>query len=152
MSFVLSSGSVKKSTPSSGYYPGNAIPDMEFTDLEGNHRNLHDYKGIKVVVNFWATYDAQSRVNNVQLYNYLNNSGVNVEFVSVVYDQKRNVVKKTLMMDRLEKISQIYKIERDGRKSYWDSNKREKFRNYLIDENGVIIAMNVTPEDLKVIL
>jgi peroxiredoxin len=120
--------------------------------LEGNWRNLHDYKGKKVVVSFWATYHAQSRANNVQLYNYLQNRDSDVEFVSVVFDENRNVVEKTLMLDRLENMSQFYEISGTGSEIYKNFKLNERFRNYLIDENGVIIAMNITPEDLKTIL
>ncbi|WP_313379663.1 TlpA disulfide reductase family protein [Proteiniphilum saccharofermentans] len=152
ISFVLSSGSVKTDLPSSGYHPGETIPDIALTDLEGNWRNLHDYKGKKVVVSFWATYHAQSRANNVQLYNYLQNRDSDVEFVSVVFDENRNVVEKTLMLERLENMSQFYEISGTGSEIYKNFKLNERFRNYLIDENGVIIAMNITPEDLKTIL
>ncbi|SFK54098.1 TlpA family protein disulfide reductase [Proteiniphilum acetatigenes] len=152
VAFVLSSGSVKTELPSTGYHPGEMIPDIVLTDSEGNYRNLHDYKGKKVVVNFWATYHAQSRANNVQLYNYLQNSNSDVEFVSVAFDENRNVVERTLIVDRLESISQFYEISGTGSETYKDFKLNGEFRNYLIDENGVIIAMNVTPEDLKTIL
>ncbi len=152
ISFVLSSGSVKRELPSSGYHPGETIPNIVLTDSEGTWHNLHDYKGKKVVVNFWATYHAQSRANNVQLYNYLQQSNSDVEFVSVAFDENKNVVERTLMLDRLESISQFYEISGTGSKIYKDFKLNERFPNYLIDENGVIIAMNITPEDLKTIL
>lgn len=149
---MLSSSSVKTELPSLGYHPGEMIPDIVLNDLEGNSLNLHDYKGKKVVVNFWATYNAQSRASNVQLYNYLQNNDSNVEFVSVAFDENRNVVEKTLLMDRLESISQFYETGGTVSKTYKDFQLNKGFCNYLIDENGVIIAMNVTPEDLKTIL
>jgi peroxiredoxin len=138
IAFVLSAGSVKTGLPS----PGETIPDIVLTDMEGNFHHLHDYRGKKVVVNFWATYHAQSRANNVQLYNYLQRSDSDVEFVSVAFDENRNVVKRTLMLDRLDSKSQFCEIR----------GIPKGFRNYLLDENGVIVAMNVTPEDLKTIL
>lgn len=152
VTLVLSAGSVKTELPSSGCHPGETISDIVLTDSEGNSRNLHDYKGKKVVVNFWATYHARSRANNVQLYNYLQKSDSDVEFVSIAFDENRNVVERTLVLDRLESISQFYEIRGTGSQTYRDFKLNEGFRNYLIDENGVIIAMNITPEDLKTIL
>lgn len=152
IAFVLSSGSVKSDLPSSGYHPGERIPNIVLTDSEGNRLHLHDYKGKKVVVCFWATYHAQSRANNVQLYNYLQNKENDIEFVSVVFDENRNVVEKTLLLDRLENMSQLYGISDEGSKNSKYFKADERFRNYLVDENGVIIAMNFTPEDLKTIL
>lgn len=152
ITLMLSAGSVKTELPSSGYYPGEMIPDIVLTDSKGNFRSLHDYKGKKVVVNFWATYHAQSRANNVQLYNYLKMNGSDVEFVSIAFDENRNVVERTLMLDRLESMSHFYEMDGTGSQTYRGFKVNEGFRNYLIDENGVIIAMNITPEDLKTIL
>lgn len=152
ITLVLSASSVKTELPSSGYYPGQAIPDILLTDSQGNYRHLRDYKGKKIVVNFWATYHAQSRANNVQLYNYLQKNESNVEFVSIAFDENRNVVEKTLMLDRLEELSHLYEIRGTDSEIYRDFKQNERFRSYLIDENGVIIAMNITPEDLKTIL
>ncbi len=47
---------------------------------------------------------------------------------------------------------EFYEISGTGSKIYKDFKLNERFLNYLIDENGVIIAMNITPEDLKTIL
>ncbi|WP_294081867.1 TlpA family protein disulfide reductase [Proteiniphilum sp. UBA5384] len=152
ITLVLSAGSVKTGLPSFGYYPGEMIPDIVLKDAEGNSRNLHDYKGKKVVVNFWATYHAQSRANNVQLYNYLRKNKSDIEFVSVAFDENKNVVERTLMLDKLENISQFYEIRGTSSEVYRGLKLNEGFRSYLIDENGVIIAMNVTPENLKTIL
>ena len=51
-SLALSSGSVKDAAPSLGYYPGEIIPEIVLTDLEGDKYMLSDFKGNKVVVNF----------------------------------------------------------------------------------------------------
>ena len=152
ITLVLLAGSLKKDLPSSGYYPGETIPDIVLTDSEGNSRNLHDYKGKKIVVNFWATYHAQSRANNVQLYNYLQKNESDVEFVSIAFDENKNVVERTLLLDRLESKSQFYEIKGTGSQIYRDFKLNKGFRSYLIDENGVIIAINITPEDLKTML
>lgn len=39
-----------------GIKRGNAAPDFELTDLDGNPVRLSDYAGKKVVLNFWATW------------------------------------------------------------------------------------------------
>ena len=40
-----------------GCYPGERIPNIVLHDIEGNILDLSKYKGKKVIVNFWATYD-----------------------------------------------------------------------------------------------
>ena len=104
------------------------------------------------MVNFWAAYDAQSRATNVQLHNYLKMNHPDIEFISISFDENRNVVEKTLMMDNLVNISQFYEVNGPQSELYRDFKLRKGFKNYLIDENGVITAMNITPGDLRIIL
>lgn len=150
--FTISASSVKRDVPSSGYYPGETIPNVVLMDSEGRPRHLSDFKGKKVVVSFWATYHARSRASNVQLYNFLQGQESDVEFVSVAFDENKKIVEKTLRLDRLASISQFYEVRGTDSEVYKNFKLGEGFRNYLIDENGVIIAMNVTPDDLKTIL
>lgn len=151
-SLALSSGSVKDAAPSIGYYPGEIIPEIVLTDLEGDSFLLSDYKGKKVVVNFWATYDAQSRANNVRLHNYLKMIDNDVEFISIAFDENKNVVERTMAMDNLDALSQFCDVNGTDSDLYRNFKLNRGYRSYLIDEDGVIKAINVTPEDLSLIL
>ncbi|HBX19958.1 MAG TPA: hypothetical protein DEF88_05900, partial [Porphyromonadaceae bacterium] len=62
-SLALSAGSVNTDTLSTGYYPGELIPSLVLKDDQGNLLDRAEYKDKKVVVNFWAAYDARSRAN-----------------------------------------------------------------------------------------
>ena len=150
-SLALSSVSVKDAPPSLGYYPGEIIPEIEFTDLEGESYKLSDYKGKKVVVSFWASYDAHSRANNVRLHNYLQMIESEVTLISIAFDENKNVVERTLAIDNLNNLSQFCEVKGTNSELYRDFKLNRGFRNYLIDEEGVIQAMNITPEDLNVI-
>ncbi len=152
LSLALSSGSVNSDLPSIGYHPGEMIPDIVLTDSEGERLAIHELKGKKVVLNFWASYDAQSRAANVQLYNFLSRNNADVTFISVSFDENRNVLERTLAMDRLEKIPCYRETNGTGSELYQDFRFRKGFRNYLIDEQGVITAMNIDPEDLRTLL
>ena len=149
MTFALSAGSVSHKIPSVGYYPGEMIPDIVLTDLEGNSYQLHDYRGKKVVVNFWASYDAQSRAANVQLHNILKVMDEDVVFLSISFDENKNVVERTMALDDLETESLFCELNGTGSKLYKEFKLDKGFRNYLIGENGVIAAMNMAPDDLK---
>lgn len=151
-SLTLMSGSVNKSTPSVGYYPGEAIPNIAVEDLEGNAINLNDLKGKKVVLSFWAAYDAQSRATNVQLYNYLKMNNSDVEFLSISFDKNRNVFEKTLLLDNIDSFSHYCDVNGTESEIYKEFQLKKGFKSYLIDEIGVITAMNVTPQELKVLL
>ena len=149
MIFALSASSVNTNTPSTGYHPGEMIPNIVLTDLEGNRHQLHDYKGKKVVVNFWASYDVQSRAANVRLHNILKTMDRDVAFLSVSFDENRNVVERTLALDDMETVSLFCETSGTGSKLYKELNLDKGFRSYLIGENGVIAAMNMNPADLK---
>ena len=149
MIFALSASSVNTNTPSTGYHPGEMIPNIVLTDLEGNRHQLHDYKGKKVVVNFWASYDAQSRAANVRRHNILKTMDRDVAFLSVSFDENRNVVERTLALDDMETVSLFCETSGTGSKLYKELNLDKGFRSYLIGENGVIAAMNMNPADLK---
>lgn len=151
-SLMLMSGSVNKSAPSLGYYPGETIPNIALEDSEGNAVNLNDLKGKKVVLNFWAAYDAQSRATNAQLYNYLKENNSDVEFLSVSFDENRNVFEKTLLLDNIDSFSQFCDVNGTESEIYKDFQLKKGFKSYLIDERGVITAMNVTPKTLRTLL
>ena len=152
LSLALSSGSVKSDRPSIGYYPGETMPDIALIGSNGESFTLSELKGRKVVVNFWASYDAQSRATNVQLYNFLTENNADVAFLSVSFDENMNVLQRTLVMDQLDTVSCFH--EQEGRNSdlYADFKLSKGFRSYLIDEQGVITAMNVDPKQLRSLL
>ena len=151
-SLALSSGSVKDAAPSLGYYPGEIIPEIVLTDLEGDSYMLSEHRGKKVVVNFWATYDAHSRATNIRLHNYLSMINTDVTFISIAFDENINVLERTMAMDNLDTFSLFSDVSGTKSDLYRDFKLSRGFRNYLIDENGVIMAMNVTPEELSKIL
>ena len=152
LSLALSSGSVKSDLPSIGYHPGETIPDIVLTDSEGERLALHELKGKKVLLNFWASYDAQSRAANVQLYNFLSRNNADVTFISVSFDENPNVLERTLAMDHLEMISCYRETNGTDSDLYQDLRFNKGFRSYLIDEQGVITAMNIDSGDLQELL
>lgn len=151
-SLILSSGSIKTDQPSMGIYPGEFLPNIEINDEGGNHLDLSDFKGKKVVINFWASYDAQSRASNIRIHNYLKNNYPEIKLLSICFDENKSVFEQTLLWDQLEKNSQFREQEGTHSDIYKEFNLRRGFKNYLIDEEGVITAMNVTPETLNDIL
>lgn len=151
-SLMMSSGSIKTDKPAIGYYPGERIPNIVLHDIEGNILDLSKYKGKKVIVNFWATYDACSRASNIRIHNFLKENYPNIAYLSIAFDENRSVFEKTIRWDRLEIESQFCDAKGPRSEIYKKFRLNKGFKNYLIDENGVIIDMNVTPEKLKVIL
>lgn len=152
ISLLSMSSSIKTDKTSTGYYPGEQIPNIVLSGLEGQYLDLSEYQGKKVVLSFWAAYDAQSRANNVQLYNYLKENESDVTFLSVSFDENRNVFERTVLLDNIDLKSQFRDEKGTNSEIYKDFQLRKGFKNYLIDERGVISAMGVTPQTLKTLL
>jgi thiol-disulfide isomerase/thioredoxin len=145
----LSSNTSSTSSLSEGIYPGNQFPDIKnLENVSGTKINLSDLKGQKVLVNFWAAYDAYSRKDNVLFSHLIENKKYPVKMVSVSFDKNESVYAKTLAMDKIDTEYQFI-AGNDISKDLFDRFRLDRgFKNYLIDENGVIVAMNLTANDL----
>ncbi len=149
----LSSNMSRTSRLSEGIYPGNLFPDIKnLENVSGTKMDLSDLKGQKVLVNFWAAYDAHSHKDNVLLARTIENKKYPVQMVSVSFDKSESVFERTLAMDKIDTKYQFMAEEN----AYTDLSERYQlkrgFKNYLLDENGVVIGMNLTPNDLNRIL
>ncbi len=106
-------------------------------------------KGRYVLLSFWASYDAQSRMKNVSLSNVLRTDAPNVEMVSVSFDEYQSVFEETVRKDQI--VTPTCFVETKGE----DSGLFKKYRlnrgftNYLLDGNGVIIAKNISAAELS---
>ena len=145
---ILMSGSGNADKITVGYYPGKQLPNFLFCDVEGNAHQLNEYRGSKVVINFWASYDAQSRANNVQLHNHLRENHPSIKFISISFDTNKNVFQRTARMDNLDEFSQFFEVEGTASEMYKNFRLNRGFRSYLVDENGVVMDMNVTPNSI----
>lgn len=152
VSLIFSSAKTDSTPPSLGYYPGEILPNIELTDINGNSLKISELKGKKVLLNFWATYDAQSRATNVRLFNYLKENKPDVKMLSVSFDTNKGVFEKTIHWDNLEPSSQFCDTTGTQSKVFKKLKLKKGFKNYLINENGVISAINVTPENLAKLL
>lgn len=146
---LLSTTTRNSGLSSEGIYPGNLFPDIKnLENVLGTKINLSDLKGRKVLVNFWAAYDALSHKDNVLLSNVIENNDYPVQMVSVCFDKNESVYRKTLDMDKIDDSYQFLAKDEVYSDLYSRYQLEKGFKNYLIDENGIIVAMNLTPEDL----
>lgn len=145
----LSSNTTRTSRLSEGIYPGNLFSDItNLENVSGTKINLSDLKGQKVLVNLWAAYDAASRRDNVLFSNVIEKENYPVKMVSICFDQSESVFKRTVSLDQID-IQYQFMAKSNVRADLFDRYQLEKgFKNYLIDENGLILAINLTPSDL----
>jgi len=64
---------------------GRTAPDFKVDELNGKHKfSLSEYKGIPIVLNFWASWCAECRAESVLLENFFQKYGVNNKKLVVI--------------------------------------------------------------------
>ena len=109
---------VEKDKPTGGLNVGDIAPDFEIQTMSANQsvHELSDLKGRYVLLSFWASYDAQSRMQNASLNNALRASANNnVELVSVSFDEYKSVFEETVRKDQM--VTPTCFVETEGESS-----------------------------------
>ena len=106
-------------------------------------------QGNLVLVSFWASYDASSRIQNATLSHVIGKAANRIKMVSVSFDDYESIFKEAIKQDnissencclvRIDRSSELYKTYKIGK----------GFRNYLLNEKGEIVAKDITPSQLK---
>ena len=142
---------VEKDKPTGGLSVGDVAPDFRIESTSGEQYplKLADFKGHYVLLSFWASYDAQSRMQNVSLNNALRSDAPNVKMVSISFDEYRSVFEETIRKDQI--VTPTCFVETKGEASGLFKKYRlnRGFTNYLLDGNGVIIAKNISAAELS---
>ena len=147
---------VEKDKPTGGLSEGDVAPDFKIESTSNGQPafKLGNLKGKYVLLSFWASYDAQSRMQNVSLSNVLRSASrnENVEMVSVSFDEYQSIFKETVRKDQI--VTPTCFVETKGESSGLFKKYRlgRGFTNYLLDENGVIIAKNISAAELSAYL
>ena len=145
---------VEKDKPTGGLNVGDVAPDftIESTSDVQHNFDLTDLKGKYVLLSFWASYDAQSRMQNASLSNALRSTSQDVEMVSVSFDEYQSVFQETIRKDQI--VTPTCFVETKGESSGIFKKYRlgRGFTNYLLDDNGVIIAKNISAAELSAYL
>ena len=147
---------VEKDKPTGGLNVGDIAPDFKIQSMSAGQplAELLDMKGKYVLLSFWASYDAHSRMQNASLSNVLRSASrnENVEMVSVSFDEYQSIFKETVRKDQI--VTPTCFVETKGESSGLFKKYRlgRGFTNYLLDENGVIIAKNISAAELSAYL
>ena len=142
--------------PTGGLNVGDIAPDFKIQSMSAGQplAELSDMKGKYVLLSFWASYDAHSRMQNASLSNVLRSASrnENVEMVSVSFDEYQSIFKETVRKDQI--VTPTCFVETKGESSGLFKKYRlgRGFTNYLLDENGVIIAKNISAAELSAYL
>jgi hypothetical protein len=112
--------------------------------------SLQNMKGNYVLLTFWSSADAQSRINNMHYDRLASKS--NMQHIAVNYDRSALIFGEVSKIDNLSHGSQFFDaegFESNLYKSYRISTKG--YRTLLIDPAGEIISENPTESELALL-
>ena len=138
----MSAGS-KKAKLTEGVNPGDLAPRIEFLGNDAK-ASFHNQLGRYPLLNF---------ILGVQLANEVNKFGPDkIAMCSISMDEKESIFTETVKIDKLDLSTQFHEGLGKDSELYKKYDLRKGFKNFLINDEGVIIAANVTPEKLTEIL
>ena len=141
---------VEKDKPTSGLNVGDVAPSFKIdATFNGQQLDLQNLKGKYVLLSFWASYDAQSRLQNVSLNNALQNLSKDVKMVSVSFDDYQSVFSETIRKDKVQSSDCYLETKGEASSIFKKYNLDRGFKNYLLDDRGVIVAKNISASQLS---
>ncbi len=135
-----------------GLSVGDVAPNFLIQTTSGEEQtsiNLAELKGRYVLLSFWASYDAPSRMQNASLNNLLSSSDFKVEMVSVSFDEYQSIYIETVRKDIINSFACFLEQGGEDSEIFKDYKLKGGFTNYLLDEKGVIVAKDITAKDIS---
>ena len=137
---------VGKDTPTEGLTIGDKAPGFKICS-ENQLVDLKDLKSKYVLISFWASYDAHSRMQNATLSHIASKNDL-VEMVSVSFDNYKSVFNETIKKDHISTAHCFVDLKGEQSEIYRTYRLNKGFNNFLLDENGIIIAKNINAKEL----
>ena len=144
--YLFSFSFVGKDTPTEGLTIGDRAPEFKICG-EKQLIDLKDLRGKYVLLSFWASYDATSRMQNATL-DYAAKKAGNVEMVSVSFDEYKSIFHETIKKDRITTSNCFVELDGNDSEIYKAYRLNKGFKNYLLNEKGVIIAKDIQASQL----
>lgn len=146
--------STKKETQSQMYV--DQIGSMDgMTQVDGAQLHIDSLRGKMLIINFWASYDAQSRINSyqlVQLHKTYSDAqfhkGDGLEVLSISLDTYRSPLKKAIATDGTQDFHHIcdFKGKNSALATLFDVYRPV---NLLVDADGTVVARDFNVATLR---
>ena len=126
-----------------GIQPGNLAPgiNLQGINLKGNKF---------ILLQFWAAYDAHSRMVNAQMYNAISHLKTDdIRMVSISLDENEAVFEGIVKVEHLNPATQFNDPRGKDSDIFKNYRLSSGFNNWLINSEGVVVAKNVNPRDIS---
>lgn len=131
---------------------GFNAPDLT-VDNSHSALSLSDWKGKYVLVTFWASSNAQSRISAAR-YDDFSKSLDEERFclLSVNFDRSERLFREIVRRDNLSAKSQFYVSGSNAETIFENYHLGNGFQSFLINPQGKIVATNPSNDTLKKIV
>lgn len=147
--FAEAIANIKKSYLQNQSQIGQLLPNISLSDTKNKIVNLTDFKGKYFLLDFWASWCSPCRKENIHLTQILKQfSNKNFNVVGISLDDRRDYWLEASKKDHITwtNLSDLKGLESPAAKSL---NVVSLPRNFLIDPQGTIIAVNLYGEALE---
>ena len=140
---------IGKNDAAVGLNEGDIAPDFEIATPTGYQSsfNLAETKGKFVLLIFWASYDAESRIRNVIFCNALADVQ-ELQVVSISFDRYESIFHETTHKDGISPAVCLVETSAESSPVYKAYQLQNGFSSYLLDEKGIIVAKNIAADDI----
>lgn len=120
---------------------GEMAPDFTLSRNDSTV-SLHDMRGKYVLVDFWSSADANSRLKSNEYNTLPLNRTDRLKRVSVNFDRSEELFNEIVSRDHLNPDEQYFAGDTDLDKIIQDYGITQGYNSYLIDPQGKIVAVN----------
>lgn len=120
---------------------GRQAPELSLTRNDST-LSLQDLRGRYVLVDFWSSADAASRVKSNEYNRLPISSAARIKRLSVNFDRSEELFNEIVQRDHLNPEEQYFAGESDYNKIIRDYGITQGYNSFLIDPQGKIIAVN----------
>lgn len=120
---------------------GRQAPDLTVARNDSTLK-LSDLRGRYVLVDFWSSADANSRLKSNEYNRLPISSAARLERLSINFDRSEELFNEIVNRDHLDPADQYFAGETDFDKIIRDYGITQGYNSYLIDPKGKIVAVN----------
>ncbi len=153
LAFAVLLGATSASLPhqpsSEGLSVGDVLPKMKSMDVGDREADSAEISPRYRLIHFWAAYDATSRAANAMWDHFFaEQAPQSIRFQAISLDPDEAVWSRTIALDQVDQESQRHVAQDERRQCMTHAGLTGGLHTYLVDDRGVVVAVDPTPKDL----